>query len=1284
MTRIQRTRLALAATSFGIALAGAGAAQAQKPSLPAPRPRQTGGRGFQLFSGATTASLEANRVYCGVTGDGHLCTDVTGDPVLGGGSWPRGTPDQYIYNTGIQIAGVIPSSAGFPWAGDTVGAWALDTRGPGEHMRGVSGVYSSLVPGTLLAWPSAAYVRDTSLFGPALIGRPIASQQDTWMRYWDGDTTLLGGRSHTMGVLVEQRTLSFDHPAGNEDIVYILFRITNITARNASVYQGLTAAGYTPQDVADIAALGAEFQRLSEARFQVQIPDGGYTIANAYVDLTVDADVGDATNNYESIALPFAMGVTWKADFREGTWRFPAEIFHAPFATAPGFVGTKMLRTPANRGVSTYTGYAAFSPKPLDVRDGYGYMTGAPTRVGACQFAPPRPLCFLPSSPSDQVYMQSSGPFTLAPGQSVVLALAYVFAPALLTNPGRPSYDLNQFIGNVNLPPGVPPAGDRLVQGLDTLRVLDAALGWVSHADQDGSGAIEEGEVTTVRGSLLWKARVAQAMFDNRFQLPAAPDAPDFFLVPGSNKVTVVWKASATEASGDPFFVVASDPASPLYDPNFRRSDVEGYRVWRGSSPASLGMIAQFDYAGTVISDYTGAFFNGDYFDPNGANKCAPELGITSSCPAAFAVSPTPASPHHDIPLSYGGTDFPGAVQIPLGGRMALPNGTVFITTADTAVTGGGSGHPRLRDTKVPFVFVDSTTRNGTRYYYAVTAFDVNSLQSGPSSLESGLLAKAVAPRLPSGQEAAGGLGAPEFIRPDGSVVAAIAAPTIDPATGIFSGPPPQASVTFDLTGLVPQIVNDGVLTLKVIDVTATSGNIAVGANGTFTLVVQGSGAPDTMVIPVHAEPLGAQFGMPTAYGFTFATGNISQSQSARFGGDSTFLQYANLGFTQPAATYLTSWGRGDLNGAPSSSSFNGPRWWSGAANENTLNPNGGLCAPANGGCIGPPNINRSAGALPGVTSLMHLQSYSTIPSAPYRDLEVYMSLYTHAADFKVYWGANGAIDSVVDVVHGVSVAFNDGIRASWGILNDSSFTNTTTATTLDGNNARLTWADAMCVKPYPPLGCGGAAQTPAFLMNHARLTPIAVGSSLATTTDLAALPTTGNGFIFYLNGHFFMMQMAALPTAGTVWNARFYSGTIRGTPGSFAFTPQPGPINIPGLRVQIRYQGATLDASVTADALLQRIHTVPDPYYAASVAGDPFSPPVIRFVHVPSQSIIRIYSSSGILVALLTNNDPTGGGEVVWNVRSRNDMPVAAGVYFYHVETPDRRSRIGRFTVIR
>jgi serine/threonine protein kinase len=95
-----------------------------------------------------------------------------------------------------------------------------------------------------------------------------------------------------------------------------------------------------------------------------------------------------------------------------------------------------------------------------------------------------------------------------------------------------------------------------------------------------------------------------------------------------------------------------------------------------------------------------------------------------------------------------------------------------------------------------------------------------------------------------------------------------------------------------------------------------------------------------------------------------------------------------------------------------------------------------------------------------------------------------------------------------------------------------------------------------------------------------------------------------------------------------------------------------------------------------------QRVHTVPDPYYVTSQFERTTQGKVIQFVNLPADAIIRIYSSSGILVTLLEHHSTTFGGAETWNVRSRNNQVVASGVYFYHIESGDAR-RVGRFTLV-
>ena len=298
---------------------------------------------------------------------------------------------------------------------------------------------------------------------------------------------------------------------------------------------------------------------------------------------------------------------------------------------------------------------------------------------------------------------------------------------------------------------------------------------------------------------------MAQTVFNLKFLLPFAPQAPEFFLVPGDNQVSILWKPTVSETTGDPFFQVAIQPTvtdtagnvlpNPLYDPNYRQFDVEGYRIYRGrtDSPNALELVAQFDYAGTVIHDYRG------FVKP--VESCAPELAPAvplpvgdPTCPFTIPAPGTAFVDSVDVPLVGD------IVQIKLGGRVALANGKALVVSADTAVSGGGTHFPPLADTGVPFGFTDdgsgllSAPRNNVRYFYSVTAFDINSLTSAPGSLESQRVTKPATPVKAASNVEAASLSSGVF-GDDGTQlnVRATTPFTIDPETGRFSGPPPAS-----------------------------------------------------------------------------------------------------------------------------------------------------------------------------------------------------------------------------------------------------------------------------------------------------------------------------------------------------------------------------------------------------------------------------------------------------------------------------------------------------------
>jgi hypothetical protein len=128
-------------------------------------------------------------------------------------------------------------------------------------------------------------------------------------------------------------------------------------------------------------------------------------------------------------------------------------------------------------------------------------------------------------------------------------------------------------------------------------------------------------------------------------------------------------------------------------------------------------------------------------------------------------------------------------------------------------------------------------------------------------------------------------------------------------------------------------------------------------------------------------------------------------------------------------------------------------------------------------------------------------------------------------------------------------------------------------------------------------------------------------------------------------------------------------------------FAPQPRPLTAVGVELRLDYDVVNRFAPVSKGDL-SRVHTVPDPYYVMSKYEVSTENKVLKFVNLPERAIIRIYSSSGVLVDLLEHRSNTYGGSADWDLRNRNEQVVASGVYFYHIESGDAR-RVGRFTIV-
>jgi hypothetical protein len=1292
--------LAVAAVTPSTATAAGAAAVKPKPGA--------GARGFRLFA-RSLGAITINRIYCGLATTGEVCVDSTNSSTIGGGFWPKGTADQYVFNSGLQIAGIVGADGG-SWAGDTTGAFFFDPKGTTQHGEQVEPIYNTTNPDDNL------FISDTTascnevcraakvpsgdsnadLFFPLLQGRTAASQGDVWWLSWDGNPGLTAGRPHPLGILVEQRGMGWNFPKGNEDILYFLYTFYNVTARDAAAY---TAAGVRPGMAEILARQGAVFQDRNEAAFGIQIPDGGYTIENLFAAFSADMDVANAGTNFSSVNVPFALGYVYDEHFAPASgWTFDPSIFSPPLFPGSGFVGVKYLKSPIVAGVEV--GLTLFSntinggafDDAQNTTQLFRYISNninpsagdAPCNTGNPQLTR---ICFVNNTAADDMrFFQSSGPLTLAPGAFGTIAVAYIFAaPAITGDCVGP--------GTCTITPGDPTRLSSLATA-DNANPVDSVAGFKGYATDapplgNGNGLPDQGEFAApVPGSLLDKALVAQQVFNFKFLLPFAPEAPDFFLVPGNNQVTVLWRPSPTETVGDPFFEVASAPTitdpvtaivgpNPLYDPNYRQFDVEGYRVYRGrvDSPNELALIAQFDYAGTFITDWTGQV--------NPTDFCAPEIGIDSTCAVPFDSLQPGIAPTVSIDIPLAGP----IIQVKRGERTTLATGAAIILRADTAFTGSASGNtPELSDNGVAFTFLDTGVRSNLRYFYSVTAFDVNSIQSGPSTLESPRNTKPIIPQASAGNFRGSATVTQSIDGRGVNVSQGAVTPTLDPVTGRFSGKqPPADNIELGFAGGFAGTIFTGTGSFSATLLGLGLGDARNGIPATYTYETSSaSGVLDTVTLAI-AQPLDTSNVRVQSGPVQAATAD--PQLLSLFGVPAGFVQNGQVTQGLVAYQWTVGWGRGchidQLHG--DNCTYNGPRWFQGP-NETKADPNAG-----NSGTSAATD-NNNAGELPGVLTIQNPQSYNQTDGT-FRVTEASLGGATRAADFNVYWGAGGLVDSVIDLTHNVVVPFMaDSLGGGWGFLNQA---NSAGAGSGDARPADLTLLDYGCVFPFSdaarlpdqPLGCTpGTVYT---LSNTA--VPGSTVISGGGPTAIAAAPARPNpGFSMYLAGDIFLFELApggAVPASGTVWTMRSYIGHIHGGNGAggalgpYSFVPSPRTFSAIGAKVNLTFAATnTLEAASPND--LTRVHTVPDPYYVTSQFERTTQGKVIQFVNLPADAIIRIYSSSGVLITLLEHHSTTFGGAETWNVRSRNNQVVASGVYFYHIESGDAR-RVGRFTLV-
>jgi len=116
---------------------------------------------------------------------------------------------------------------------------------------------------------------------------------------------------------------------------------------------------------------------------------------------------------------------------------------------------------------------------------------------------------------------------------------------------------------------------------------------------------------------------------------------------------------------------------------------------------------------------------------------------------------------------------------------------------------------------------------------------------------------------------------------------------------------------------------------------------------------------------------------------------------------------------------------------------------------------------------------------------------------------------------------------------------------------------------------------------------------------------------------------------------------------------------------------------------------GTSVDPAAAQQESRLGPYVVPNPYIAsASFEPAPFAVSGrgdrrIEFRNIAVNATIRIYTVRGDLVQTL-HQDGSSSGIVAWNLRTKDNLDVAPGLYIFHVEAPGNDSHIGKFAIIK
>jgi hypothetical protein len=94
----------------------------------------------------------------------------------------------------------------------------------------------------------------------------------------------------------------------------------------------------------------------------------------------------------------------------------------------------------------------------------------------------------------------------------------------------------------------------------------------------------------------------------------------------------------------------------------------------------------------------------------------------------------------------------------------------------------------------------------------------------------------------------------------------------------------------------------------------------------------------------------------------------------------------------------------------------------------------------------------------------------------------------------------------------------------------------------------------------------------------------------------------------------------------------------------------------------------------------MKLVRVVPNPYLAHSRYERNQFDKVVKFTHLPAECTVRIFTLAGDLIRTIRKNDSTS--QLTWDLLTDNQLPVASGIYVYHVTAPGVGETTGKVAI--